>query len=720
MKNQHDNDRRLRELFESARKADRSEAPGFHDLLERKRPAARGWGWANRSFRIAAMATAGSLAIAATSVWLYVKSPEEMLPPTAYDLPPSRVAVEPSKVVVIPAEEKAEAQEPKEAPPVVVRKFAVPPKPVELEPVPEQAMVIERVKVTAESDVVDLEKTATSSKFSDEFIQDLPVPGRFYKNVRTVAPEEPAPSRPKPRDFKVTVSGVSNVNPNSIEEMEAITNYSARVSGGVYSSSAEGDTFDLGPEFNTEAYDHITENNFRAVLEHPLSTFSIDVDTASYSNLRRHLVHNELPPANSVRIEEMVNYFRYDYPAPKGDAPFSASVEIAECPWRPEHRLARIGLKGKEITRTQIGGSNLVFLIDVSGSMQPNNKLPLLKSALSLLTEQLHGNDRVAIVVYAGSSGLVLPSTPGSDKSTILGALDRMQAGGSTNGGSGLKLAYKIARESFIEGGVNRVILATDGDFNVGVTDRGELLRMIELDAKKGIFLTALGFGMGNYKDNMLEMLADRGNGNYAYIDSLREARKVLVEQIGGTLVTIAKDVKIQVEFNPAEVAAYRLIGYENRMLRKEDFNDDTKDAGEIGSGHTVTALYEIVPPGMELGVPSVDQLKYQTAPVITKEAGGGEMLTLKIRYKEPESHKSRLLTFPIVDEVVPLDLASPDFKFAAAVAEFGMILRDSPYKGKATIHDVRMLALEGVRSDEYGYRSEFVDLVNQAEGLLD
>jgi Ca-activated chloride channel family protein len=347
--------------------------------------------------------------------------------------------------------------------------------------------------------------------------------------------------------------------------------------------------------------------------------------------------------------------------------------------------------------------------------MQPPNKLPLLKSALKLLVEQLDGGDRVAIVVYANAEGLVLPSTPGSEKSFILNKIDMLSAGGSTNGGSGLKLAYQVARDNFIPGGVNRVILATDGDFNVGVTNKGELLRLIGKDARNGIFLTALGFGMGNYKDDRLETLADKGNGNYAYIDTIKEARKVLVEELGGTLVTIAKDVKIQVEFNPIQVGAYRLIGYENRLLNKEDFNDDRKDAGEIGAGHTVTALYEIAPPGSEGQVRAVDTLKYQSNPDFSRAAAGDEILTLKIRYKEPEADRSRLLEFPIVDEGLSLKQASPDFKFAAAVAEFGMILRESEHKGNASFDDVRELAIAGMGADEYGYRAEFLRLVGLA-----
>jgi len=476
----------------------------------------------------------------------------------------------------------------------------------------------------------------------------------------------------------------------------------------------------LRPEFNTESYTPIVENGFRAVADHPLSTFSIDVDTGSYANVRRFLNQGALPPHDAVRIEELINYFHYDYPQPEGDDPFSADVEVADCPWNTNHRLARIGLKGRQLSRGDFEGSNLVFLIDVSGSMQPPDKLPLLKSALSLLVDQLDERDQVAIVVYAGAAGLILPSTSGASTAELRDALERLSAGGSTNGGHGIQLAYKIARENFITGGVNRVILATDGDFNVGVTSNTELLKKIKQDANDGIFLTTLGFGSGNYKDDMLERLADEGNGNYSYIDNLREARKVLVEQIAGTLVTIAKDVKIQVEFNPRQVASYRLVGYENRMLRKEDFNDDRKDAGEIGAGHTVTALYEIVPAGAATAASGVDPLKYQQAATVTKAAKSGELLTLKLRYKDPDADTSKLLSVPVLDEGQTLAGASRDFKFASAVATFGMILRESQYANGEMLDQVRELALEGGGRDEQGHRAGFRSLIEMASPLIE
>ena len=471
-------------------------------------------------------------------------------------------------------------------------------------------------------------------------------------------------------------------------------------------------------DFNTEAYDRVVDNPFLRVTQNPLSTFSIDVDTAAYANLRRFLSNGALPPKDSVRIEEMVNYFAYSYAGPKNGDPFSTQVEVASAPWKPEHRLVKVGLKGRDIVQDKRPPSNLVFLIDVSGSMQPPNKLPLIKRGLPLLVEKLTENDRVAIVVYAGASGLVLPSTTCDHKAKILAALENLEAGGSTNGGSGIQLAYDTAIANFIKGGTNRVILATDGDFNVGVTNPGELTRLIEERAKSGVFLSVLGFGMGNYKDSTLEKLADKGNGNYAYVDSLQEARKVLVEEMGGTLITIAKDVKIQVEFNPAVVGAYRLIGYENRLLRAEDFNDDTKDAGEIGAGHTVTALYEVVPAGKEGALPGIDALKYQKPVEVSRESKGGELLTLKLRYKEPDGSTSKLMQFPVSDRGTSWAQASRDFKFASAVAALGMILRDSPYKGNATLGSVLDLAEAGKGEDKQGYRAEFIELVRTMRGL--
>ncbi len=481
--------------------------------------------------------------------------------------------------------------------------------------------------------------------------------------------------------------------------------------------SEEGERSD-GRIGNTEAYSHIDENPFLEIARAPLSTFSIDVDTASYSNTRRFLKDGQLPPKDAVRIEELINYFSYDYPQPVGDAPFSVTAEISEAPWNPSHRLVAIGLQGKRIPMENMPPANLVFLLDVSGSMNEARKLPLVKSAMKMLAEQLTARDRVAMVVYAGSSGLVLPSTSGDRKGEILAAIDRLDAGGSTNGGEGIQLAYKIAQENFIKNGVNRVILATDGDFNVGVTSEGELVRLIEEKRQSGVFLSVLGFGTGNVKDSTMEKLADKGNGNYAYIDSLGEARKVLGEQIGGTLFTIAKDVKIQVEFNPKQAAAYRLIGYENRLLRDQDFNDDTKDAGEIGAGHTVTALYEVIPFGQKYENPGVDQLKYQQPAQPSEMANSNELMTVKLRYKPPTQDQSKLVSVSLADSKGKLANASANFKFASAVAAFGMLLRDSKYKADATYNEVLELARASAGADPQGYRSEFIQLVEMARTL--
>lgn len=479
-----------------------------------------------------------------------------------------------------------------------------------------------------------------------------------------------------------------------------------------------------GPGFNTEAYDHVVDNSFLAAARNPLSTFSIDVDTASYSNVRRFLTSGQLPPPGAVRIEELVNYFTYDDPAPQGDMPFSISIEVPECPWNAEHRLARIGLKGREIARENQPASNLVFLIDVSGSMNAPNKLPLVQAGLKMLVDQLGDQDRVAIVVYAGSSGLVLPSTGVDQKQTILSAIEHLHAGGSTNGGAGIQLAYQTATENFIKGGTNRVILCTDGDFNVGVTSQDELVRLIEEKARSKIFLTVLGFGMGNYQDSRLEKLADKGNGIYGYIDTLAEARKLLVEQMQGTLITIAKDVKLQIEFNPARVASYRLVGYENRLLKSEDFNNDAKDAGDIGAGHSVTALYELILVGESRGeeivqASAVDPLKYQKPATATEAAAlNDELFTIALRYKLPDADVSRRIEFVAHDRGLKVSQASRDFTWSAAVASFGMLLRDSPYKGNATYAAVAELAQAARGADLAGHRAEFLQLVETASKL--
>jgi Ca-activated chloride channel family protein len=487
--------------------------------------------------------------------------------------------------------------------------------------------------------------------------------------------------------------------------------------------AADGEKDELGglreqsAPFTTDAYDYIAENPFVLVAQDPRSTFSVDVDTASYSIVRRYLNGGQRPPRDAVRIEELINYFPYGYEPPDDGRPFAVHMDAAACPWKAGHRLVRIGIKGREIARGQRPPGNLVFLLDVSGSMAQPDKLPLVQAAMRLLVEELGPTDRVAIVVYAGSEGLVLPSTPASEKSAILSAIESLSPGGTTHGSAGIRLAYETAVDNFIPGGVNRVILATDGDFNVGVTNQGDLVRLIEKKAETGVFLTTLGFGMGNLKDSTLEKLADHGNGNYAYIDGLTEARKVLVEQIGGTLVTIAKDVKLQIEFNPRTVQAFRLIGYENRVLAHQDFNDDKKDAGEIGAGHTVTALYEVVPPGVPLSVPSVDPLKYQAA---RPSAGSdsGDLLTVKLRYKEPDGVRSALMEVPLTDDGRTFRDASPDFRFASAVAAFGMVLRESPHKGGASLAKVREWARSGLGEDVSGLRPEFLELVDRAQAV--
>jgi len=468
------------------------------------------------------------------------------------------------------------------------------------------------------------------------------------------------------------------------------------------------------PQFDTEDYSCIYENEFLDARNNPLSTFSIDVDSASYANVRRFITLNKLPPKDAVRIEEMINYFRYDYPQPDGAHPFTITTEAAPCPWNAEHTLVMIGLQGQEIAMSNLPPNNLVFLIDVSGSMFEPNKLPLVKASLKLLIQELRPQDRVALVVYAGAAGVVLDSTAGDDKARIIAALDKLQAGGSTAGGAGIQRAYMIAKQNFITGGNNRVILATDGDFNVGASSDSELVRMIEERRGDGIYLTVLGFGMGNYKDNKMEQLADKGNGNYAYIDSLMEAKKVLLNELGATLLTIANDVKLQIEFNPAVVKAYRLIGYENRMLKNEDFNDDKKDAGELGAGHNVTAFYEIVPPGSTQTFASVDPLKYQTAAPQQSD----ELLTVKFRYKRPGETNSLLLAQALSSKMLATGAPSETFRFASAVAEFGLLLRDSEFKGSASLTNVLARARSAKGADDEGYRAEFIRMVEQA-GLL-
>lgn len=469
---------------------------------------------------------------------------------------------------------------------------------------------------------------------------------------------------------------------------------------------------------NAEEYKEIAENNFKTVSESPLSTFSIDVDAASYSNMRRYINKGELPPADAIRTEELINYFSYDYPQPTGNDPVKITTEVGACPWNVKHRLVRIGLKAKEIPTDKLPVSNLVFLIDVSGSMYGPQRLGLVQSSLKLLVNNLRDEDRVAIVVYSGSAGEKLPSTSGSDKQKIREAIDELTAGGSTAGGAGIKLAYKIAKQNFVKGGNNRIILCTDGDFNVGVSSDEGLEKLIEQERKSGVFLTVLGYGMGNYKDSKMQVLAEKGNGNHAYIDNLQEANRVLVNEFGATMHTVAKDVKLQIEFNPSQVQAYRLIGYESRLLKDEDFNNDAKDAGEMGAGHTVTAFYEVVPAGIKSDFTGkVDDLKYQkTKPTPAATNNSKELLTVKLRYKAPDGNTSKKIEQPLIDD--NKEKVSSDFRFASAVAMFGQLLRDSDFKGAATYDKVISLAKTSLDNDEKGYRREFIRLAETAEGL--
>ena len=509
-------------------------------------------------------------------------------------------------------------------------------------------------------------------------------------------------------DVRIKMGGATHVNDNmrmdvSNQVMMPAPSPStfARLAPGLYNPTAS---------FNTEEYKPIYDNNFQNAVNNPLSTFSIDVDTASYSNLRRFINNGKLPPADAVRTEELINYFSYEYQQPQGEQPFSVTTEMGDCPWQPNHKLVMIGLQGKNIVAEDLPPSNLVFLIDVSGSMNTPNKLPLLKTTFKMLVKELREQDKVSIVVYAGRAGLVLEPTAGSDKNTILAAIDSLQAGGSTAGGEGLQLAYKIAKEAFMTEGNNRVILATDGDFNVGVSSEGELTRLIEERRNDGIFLSVLGFGMGNMKDNKMEALADKGNGNYAYIDNALEAKKVMVSQLAGTLYTIAKDVKLQVEFNPAKVKSYRLIGYENRVLDKVDFNNDKKDAGEMGAGHSVTAFYEIIPTESQEVRGTVDSLVYQQSQLVPSD----ELLQVKLRYKKPTADTSILFIKGMSDH--SQGISSENYRFAAAVAEYAMLLRNSEFKGQSSYQQVLELARGAKGHDKEGYRAEFIRLVELSQ----
>ena len=566
---------------------------------------------------------------------------------------------------------------------------------IQLEQTPFQ---VDEITITAAgSPLVPRDEVTTKQRISGDYVDPTIRGGRTDQGTIYI---EGVPVAPGYRGTGFRSDSGVQIGVNGFEEASVTT---GAVSG-EFGNAQSGIVNEPDPRTYGERYAAIYDNAFLASRDNPLSTFSIDVDAASYSNVRRFLTNGQAPPPAAVRIEEMINYFDYQYAEPRGSHPFSVTTEVTSTPWNPRHQLVLIGLQGRRMATAELPPSNLVFLIDVSGSMASPDKLPLVQSAFRLLVHQLGEADRVAIVVYAGAAGLVLPSTPGSRKELILEAIDRLSAGGSTAGGAGIHLAYQVAQDNFIEGGNNRVILATDGDFNVGVTDDAELVRLIEEKRKAGTFLSVLGFGTGNLQDARMEQLADKGNGNYSYIDNLNEARKVFVHQMRGTLFAIAKDVKIQIEFNPALVESYRLIGYENRLLRAEDFNDDLKDAGELGAGHSVTALYEVVPVGA-----GVDSLRYQAsaAPPVIRHTD--ELLTVKLRYKEPDGETSRLLIHTLQAGV---DNATENLRFASAVAAFGMILRNSEHRGSADPALVLRLARAATGEDEFGYREEFIRLV--------
>ena len=570
--------------------------------------------------------------------------------------------------------------------------------------------LLESVEVIAyKIPLIEQDATTQGGIKTAEQIRNLPT-----KNINNLASMTSGASGQRGKDVNVRGSR-SNATDYYLDGVRVTTKHNGM-------SKTEAQQSAVGSNaFNTENYSLIVENEFHSPTDAPLSTFSVDVDAASYSNMRRFLTYGQRPPKDAIRIEELINYFDYAYPQPQDDKPIAIYAETGICPWAAGHKLVHIGIQGKAIPMEDLPASNLVFLIDVSGSMQDQNKLPLVIASFKMLVEQLREKDRVAIVVYAGSSGLVLPSTAGNRKEEIVAALAKLNAGGSTAGAAGIKQAYEVARENFIAGGNNRVILATDGDFNVGVSSEGELVRIIEKERESGVFLTVLGFGTGNYMDNKMQELADHGNGNHGYVDNLTEARKVFVNEFGGTLFTIAKDVKIQVEFNPSLVGAYRLIGYENRMLEAEDFNDDLKDAGEMGSNHSVTALYEIIPAGMEAAaVRQVDDLKYQKSKHVGVTSKTDELLTVKFRYKAPDGDTSRLIEHIIRDTDQAFDLTSVDFRFSAAVASFGMVLRGSSFAGNATIEDVSSWVSHSIGDDLNGYRKEFLGLVNEAQRIPD
>jgi len=521
---------------------------------------------------------------------------------------------------------------------------------------------------------------------------------------------------------KVRVNGKSYSNAMAsvmpadiVEKMQIVDSYGDQATrqGAISSIQIRG-------RAGNESYDKIIENKFENPLSTPLSTFAVDVDAASYTNVRRYINGGQLPPKNAVRIEEMVNYFKYDLPAPTDGQPVAIHTELSTAPWNPQHQLVRIGLKAKEVKTDKLPPSNLVFLIDVSGSMDEPNKLPLVKTSMKMLVDNLRPIDHVAIVVYASEVGVKLESTPGDQKEKIKDVIDQLGAGGSTAGGAGIIMAYKIARDKFIKGGNNRIILATDGDFNVGPSSDKSMEQLIEEERESKVSLSILGFGMGNLKDSKMERMADKGHGNYAYIDNITEATKSMVSEFGGTLFTVAKDVKVQVEFNPAKVQAYRLLGYEDRLLNKEDFNNDSKIGGDMGVGHTVTALYEIIPVGVKDNFTgSVDPLKYQKPAENPVHNNSSEVMTVKFRYKQPDGDVSKMESVVVADKPVKATQTSDDFRFAAAVAEYGLLLRNSQYKQNSKFDQLIAMAKSAKGKDDDGYRAEFIRLVESTKNMM-
>jgi len=561
--------------------------------------------------------------------------------------------------------------------------------------------------------VIENSKYKSVSDKSGYFIINNIEPGKYYLKTLFIGYFEEkimvniSTSENKKIDFYLSIPEVDESKIEDLELTEMNNSFAPRASL-MQKKSHSGNGY-YQNNFNTEEYQKIDENDFFDVIKKPMSTFSIDVDGASYSNVRRFINRGQMPPADAVRVEEFINYFNYDYPSPTDNKPLRVNLEYSKCPWNKSHNLIQIGIKGKDISKTESKANNLVFLLDVSGSMNTPFKLPLLKKAFSLFVEQLTANDIVSIVVYAGAAGLVLEPTFGNNKEKILSAINNLEAGGSTAGGAGIRLAYKTAEKHFIKGGNNRIILATDGDFNIGISSTSELIRYVEKKRETGVYLNVLGFGTSNIKDERMEQLSNNGNGSYAYIDNILEAKKILVNEVGATLNTIAKDVKIQVEFNPAKVKSYRLVGYENRLLNDQDFEDDKKDAGEIGSGHTVTAIYEI-----ELADGQTDTYdsKYQQTNIKDNAKFSNEVLTVRIRYKNPDEDSSRLIETVLEDNQTNLENTSNDFRFAASVAEFGMLLRNSEFKGSSNFKQALLLAKNSKGSDSFGYRSEYLRLV--------